>query len=336
MGERQKALLDFKQTLELSHDSALRTAAAACLRQEPGCSMEVSSQSVTIAGEQPSSRRAPAADPYEEGMRLYNDKQDRAALQYFNQAIAAQPRRAEAFVGRGLARYALGEYAPAIEDFSTAIQLNPDHEDAYIYRGKAYRALRQPEQAMGDFTTATQVNPASGKGYFERANTYQMFYFNQPATALKELDEAIHREPKNAAYYNRRGGLLFETNNFERAIADFDQAIALDATLAQAYGNRGLAKYWLNHKPEAAEDFRRCLILAPSLQSWLEQQVNLIPAIQQWQADFWQWYSEILKDASRSRNDYCSDKYGQTGSRVANCRSHGVNDTEEKIHNGGL
>ena len=336
MGERQKALLDFKQALELSKDTALRTAAAACLRQDPGCSVETNPRSFAATGAQPPVKQAPAADPYEEGMRLYDAKQDQAAIPYFNQAITAQPRRAEAFVGRGMAYYALGQYAQAVEDFSTAIQLKPAYEDAYIYRGKAYRALRQPERANGDFTTATQVNPASGKGYFERANTYQMFNFNQPATALKDLDEAIRREPKNAFYYNRRGGLLFETNNFERAIADLDQAIALDATLAQAYGNRGLAKYWLNHKSEAAEDFRQCLILAPSLQSWLEQQVNLIPAVRQWQADFWQWYSEIQRDAARSRNDYCSSKYGQTGSRVANCRSHGVNDTEEKIHNGGL
>jgi tetratricopeptide (TPR) repeat protein len=336
IGERQKALIDFKQALELSHDPGLRIAAAACLRQDPSCSVEMKPRSFAAAGEQPPAKQGPATDPYEEGMRLYDAKQDQAAIAYFTQAITAQPRRAEAFVGRGLARYALGEYATAVEDFSRAIQLQSDYEDAYIYRGKAYRALRQPERAMADFTTATQVNSASGKGYFERANTYQMFYANQPATALKELDEAIRREPKNAFYYNRRGGLLFETNNFERAIADFNQAIALDTTLAQAYGNRGLAKYWLNHKTEAAEDFRRCLILAPALQSWLEQQVNLIPAVQQWQADFWQWYGEILEDASRSRNDFCSDKYGQTGSRVANCRSHGVNDTEEKIHNGGL
>lgn len=336
MGERQKALLDFKQALELSNDAALRMAAAACLRQDPSCAVETNPRSFAATGEQPPVKRAPATDPYEEGMRLYDAKQDQAAIAYFDRAITAQPRRAEAFVGRGMAYYALGEYAQAIKDFSTAIQLKPDYEDAYIYRGKAYRALRQPERANADFTTATQVNPASGKGYFERANTYQMFYPNQPATALKDLDEAIRREPQNATYYNRRGGLLFETNNFERAIADFDRAITLDRTLAQAYGNRGLAKYWLNQQDAAAEDFRQCLILAPALQSWLEEQVNLIPAVRQWQADFWQWYGEILKEATRSRNDLCSAKYGQTGSRVANCRSHGESDTEEKIQKGAL
>lgn len=279
---------------------------------------------------------AHAADPYEEGMRLYNAKQDRAALEQFNRAITANPRHAEAFVGRGMARYALREYEVAIEDFTAAIRLKPDDEDAYIYRGKAYRALHQADRAIEDFTAATRVNPKSGKGYFERANTYQMVYANRPATALKDLDEAIRREPRNAFYYNRRGGLLFETDQFDRAIADFDKAVALQPAMAVAYGNRGLAKYALNRKVEASEDLRHCLVLDPSLRDWIEAQVQLIPRIQQWQAEFRQWYAEVLKAASRSRDDTCSSKYGPHGRRVANCRSYGVNDTDHKIQTGGL
>ena len=61
------------------------------------------------------SRPAVAGDPYEEGMRLYNAKQDRASLAYFDRAIAANPGRAEAYAGRGMAYHALGEYPRAIE-----------------------------------------------------------------------------------------------------------------------------------------------------------------------------------------------------------------------------
>jgi hypothetical protein len=41
------------------------------------------------------------------------------------------------------------------------------------------------------------VNPRSGWGHFERASTYWMVYPNMPATTLKDLDEAIRREPDN-------------------------------------------------------------------------------------------------------------------------------------------
>ncbi len=278
---------------------------------------------------------AGAADPYEEGMRLYNAKQDRAALEQFNRAIAVNPRHVEAIVGRGLARYALRDYGVAIEDFSAAIRLKPDDEDAYIYRGKAYRALRQGNRALEDFTAATRVNPKSGKGYFERANTYQMLYANRPATALKDLDEAIRREPRNALYYNRRGGLLFETDQFDRAIGDFSQAIALQPTMATAYGNRGLAKYALDRKAEAAEDLRQCLVLDPKLREWIETQVQLIPRVQQWQAEFRRWYAAVHAAAARSLGDSCSSRYSYASQRD-NCRSNGVNDTDHKIQSGKL
>jgi tetratricopeptide (TPR) repeat protein len=80
-------------------------------------------------------RPASGADPYDEGMRLYNAKQDRASIPYFDRAVAANPARAEAFTGRGMAYYALGEYPRAIHDFSAAIRLKPDGHEPYIYRG---------------------------------------------------------------------------------------------------------------------------------------------------------------------------------------------------------
>ena len=51
---------------------------------------------------------------------------------------------------------------------------------------------------------------------------------------------------------------------------------------------------------DAAEDIRHCLVLDPSLQPWLEQQVAMIPAVQRWQAEFLRWYREIQRDAARS------------------------------------
>ena len=56
--------------------------------------------------------------------------------------------------------------------------------------------------------------------------------------------------------------------------------------------------------------------------------------IQRWQADFWQWYREVQRDAARSRDDHCGVKYSGNSNRVQNCRSYGVNDTEEKIRKG--
>ena len=275
-------------------------------------------------------------DPYREGMRLYEAKQDRAAVDAFTAAIKSDPRRVEAYIGRGLARHALGEYRAAIEDYTAALRLKSNSEEAFLYRGRAYRSLRQGDRAIADFTEATRANPASGKGFLERADAYQMFYPNMPATALKDVEEAIRREPKNAFYYNRRGSLHYETNNFGKAISDFTRAISLKPDLAAAYGNRGLAHFWQDRKEQAAADFRQCLVLDPRLRPWLEAQVQLIPQVRQWQADFRRWYAEVLASANRARDDTCSTAFAGNANRISNCRRHGTTDTDEKVRKSQL
>ena len=301
-----------------------------------GVPMSPSPTTKATPSESRSAGRAWGSDPYKEGMRLYDARQDRAAVEAFTAAIKRDPRRVEAYIGRGLARHALGQYQAAIEDYATALRLKPDSEEAFLYRGRAYRALRQGDRAIADFTAATRANPASGKGFLERADAYQMFYPNRPRTALNDIEEAIRREPKNALYYNRRGALHYETNNFGAAMSDFNHAISLKRDFAAAYCNRGLTHYWHNRKDQAAADFRQCLVLNPALRPTLEAQVQLIPHVRQWQADFRRWYAEVLASATRSRDDTCSTAYSGNADRISNCRRHGVSDTDDKVRKNQL
>lgn len=293
----------------------------------------------TRAGEPPGhpARGAPSpSELYKEGMRRYEAKQDRAAVEAFTAALKADPRHVEALIGRGMARHALGDYRSAVEDYSEALRIKPDSEEALLYRGRAYRALRQADRAIADFTAAAKAHPASGRGLLERAEAHQMFHPNRPRTALIDLDEAVRREPRNPLYYNRRGALRYETNDFEAAIRDFTQAVSLKSDLAAAYCNRGLAHYWKDRKDMAAADFRQCLVLDPRLQPWLESQVQLIPQVRQWQADFRRWYAEVLRSATQSRSDTCGSTYSGNANRVDHCRRHGVSDTDEKVRRNQL
>ena len=54
-------------------------------------------------------------------------------------------RRAQAYIGRGRAKTALGNFDVAIKDFDEAIKLNPEQEieqQAYSYRAIAVEALK--------------------------------------------------------------------------------------------------------------------------------------------------------------------------------------------------
>ena len=73
---------------------------------------------------------ATAADlykaPLEKGSALYKNKQYKAALEQFNQAVTEQPNNANAFYNQGNTYAQLQQYDKAIEAYSNALSINPD------------------------------------------------------------------------------------------------------------------------------------------------------------------------------------------------------------------
>jgi tetratricopeptide (TPR) repeat protein len=271
------------------------------------------------------------ADDYDDGRRLYGAKRDREAAEAFTRAIAANPRRAEAYVGRGLARYALRDYAGALADDEAAIRIDPYLEDAYIYRGKAYIALGKIDRGIDDFTAATRVRPESGRGWYERGLAIHRHYVNRPAAALHDLDEAIRREPRNPHYYNLRGSMRLNSEDVEGSLADLGRAIELAPKMAVAYGNRGIAHFWAGNRKAAQADFDRALALDPSLRGAIETNVESIPAIQQWIVDYRRMIAEAAASARSSGSVGCTT---YTGHAKFYCESHGATATDDAIRRG--
>jgi Flp pilus assembly protein TadD len=77
----------------------------------------------------------------------------------YNQAIALDPRGAEAYRKRGLAWYVTGALAEAISDFSHAITLNPREAESYALRGLARLEQGRQAEAESDFAQSFALNP---------------------------------------------------------------------------------------------------------------------------------------------------------------------------------
>ena len=90
------------------------------------------------------------------------------AKQYWDKAIAANPKVAEAYNNRGLALYNLKQHQQAIVDFNQAIQINPKYTEAYNNRGNAYYALEQYQQAEAQFSESIMLNPKYAKAHLNR------------------------------------------------------------------------------------------------------------------------------------------------------------------------
>jgi Flp pilus assembly protein TadD len=94
------------------------------------------------------------------------------AKDYWDKAIAANPKLAEAYNNRGLAFYNLELHQQAINDFSQAIRMNPQYAEAFNNRGNAYYALDQYEKAEADFNKSLQLKPKYSKAHLNRGLAY--------------------------------------------------------------------------------------------------------------------------------------------------------------------
>src|SRR3989338_1076402 len=106
------------------------------------------------------------------GEEHYKKGQFDLAIAVFSEAIAANPKNADAYMGRGNTYFGKGKYDEAISDFTKAVQLKPKYMYAYINRAMAYFRKKQFDEAVADVSKAIAIDPQSCEGYLILGTIY--------------------------------------------------------------------------------------------------------------------------------------------------------------------
>ena len=169
------------------------------------------------------------------------------ALRYLDRAIQLNPRKVEAYTGRGLAHQKLNNFGLAIKDFSKAIELEPTVEK-YLMRAMCYLQSGQSEKAFYDFDLAIALDPNNLGPYIVRAGVWASL--QQFRLAILDYNKIIDLQPDNFEYYVFRGYQYYEVGEFQKAINDYDMAIKLAPNVSKIHEYRRLAyeKSLLSHK----------------------------------------------------------------------------------------
>lgn len=210
------------------------------------------------------------------GESLLADRDPDGALQVFNDALALEPRNADALVGKGRALMTLDNDEQAVRFLELATTIQPDLAAAWVLLGAAALAAGNGELAARAFSRLQRlgVNPAENyvnlarATYFEldleKARDYaQLALTESPGNEdARAWSDALGRIPDHAAFLVDVGRAHCRRGRFEKGLELFLQALSEAETLdAHLYAGRALLA--LQRPADAKEHLERALALKP-------------------------------------------------------------------------
>jgi tetratricopeptide (TPR) repeat protein len=89
------------------------------------------------------------------------------AIIYYNKSIALDSTQVEVFMARANAKLSVVDYKGAIGDFTKVIQMDPKRAEAYLSRGVVKVYMKEfTNEAASDLMKAIQLNPKLTNAYY--------------------------------------------------------------------------------------------------------------------------------------------------------------------------
>jgi tetratricopeptide (TPR) repeat protein len=142
------------------------------------------------------------------------------AIPLYDQAIAADPSRAEPYYKRANALKDVGRLQDALTSYDQAIERKPDYAYALCNRAFVQQSLGRLDEALSSYDQAIAIDPNDALAHNNRALLLQLLY--RWDEALAGYDRAIQLNPGYAdAHYNRSLTALF-LGDFASGWPDFE------------------------------------------------------------------------------------------------------------------
>ncbi|MDR1285172.1 MAG: tetratricopeptide repeat protein [Campylobacteraceae bacterium] len=154
------------------------------------------------------------------------------AMEDFTQAIALDPKYADAYNYRGFIHFKWREYDKAIEDYSKAINLDPDYW-SYRNRGFNYQEIGQYDKALADYAQAIKLYPNYTDTYYDRVEIYEKT--GEYEKAVQDYTHIIAHKPNDDKAYKNRAKNYEKTGDYANAMADYQKAVKLNSRQNNIY-----------------------------------------------------------------------------------------------------
>ncbi len=192
------------------------------------------------------------------------------AIDYYQQAVRANPGDGAAYVAMGRAQVYAGLYKDAQASAEAAILLNANNPRAHAVRAWALDFQGDYLAAEAAIKRALELDPNSG---FAHAIYTEILVdsvlagtgpYENLAKAAEESRVALSLEPDSLESHRARGYILEATANYEEAIASYQAAIAINRNIADLHLALGRNYRAQQVYDLAVEEFTRANALNPS------------------------------------------------------------------------
>jgi protein O-GlcNAc transferase len=183
------------------------------------------------------------------------------ALASFERALVIRPNYAEALNSRGAVLIDLERAEEALASLNRALESRPGYVEAINNRGNALRALKRLDEAMAEYERALGLRPDHAEALINRGSV--LLELRRQEEALASYDRALAVSPDHPDALLGRGTALRDLGRYREALESYDRTLAVAPTLAEARCNRGTVMQELRHYEEAAADFQRLVEIRP-------------------------------------------------------------------------
>jgi tetratricopeptide (TPR) repeat protein len=184
------------------------------------------------------------------------------SLRAYDTAVELAPSAADAHLGRGLTRLAVGSVDEAEADLRRAAELAPDDDAPLLALGDVARARGDLEGAVARYREGLRKDATDESGWVKLGNA--LFASADVPGALSAYDLALAEAPGLAAAHNGRGAALMRLGRIDDAAEALERAATLDAADPNPLLNLGLLHESAGDRREAARAFERALARDPS------------------------------------------------------------------------
>eukprot|EP01031_Cornospumella_fuschlensis_P041384 gene41384-50500_t len=123
------------------------------------------------------------------------------------------------------------------------------------------RKVKNLELEKKKQATLKYINPELGAQAKERGNTF--FREGNFPKAIEEYEEAVKRDPKNAAYHNNLAAAYLKMGLFNDAKRAVEKSLELDKTYVKAWAKKGDIEFFMKEYHKSMDSYKAGLQIEP-------------------------------------------------------------------------